>query len=123
MAGDAVEVRSAGIQAGALRPEAVHVMNELGLDISAQRSKSTDELAGKAFDYVVTTCEEAREACPYYPGARETLHWDLPDPSAVPGDEPTRLAAFREVRDELWTYVADLIRTLERDQAFASRKR
>lgn len=123
MAGGAVDVKSAGLQAGGLRPEAVTVMRELGLDISGQRSKLIDELAGEHFDVVVTTCEEAKEACPFFPGARETIHWDLPDPAAVPGNEPTRLDAFREVRDELWAYVADLIRVLERDQAFVSRKR
>ena len=123
MAGGAIEARSAGLQAGGLRQEAVTVMRELGLDISEQRSKSVDELAGERFDVVVTTCEEAKEACPFFPGARETFHWDLPDPAAVPGDETARLEAFREVRDELWAYVADLTRVLERDQAFASRKR
>jgi arsenate reductase len=123
MAAGAVDVKSAGLEAGGLRPEAVTVMHELGLDISTQRSKSVDELAGERFDVVVTTCEEAKEACPFFPGARETIHWDLPDPSAVPGDEATRLEAFREVRDELSSYYADLIRVLERDQAFASRKR
>ena len=123
MAGGAVDVMSAGLQAGGLRSEAVAVMRELGLDISGQRSKSIDELAGERFDVVVTTCEEAREACPFFPGAREMIHWDLPDPSAVPGDETARLNVFREVRDELWAYVADLSRVLERDQAFVSRKR
>jgi len=123
MGGGAIDVQSAGLQAGGLRPEAVAVMNELGLDISAQRSKSVDEIAGGKFDFVVTTCEEAKEACPFFPGARETIHWDLPDPAAVPGDEATRLDAFREVRDELWSYVADLIRVLDPVQTFASRKR
>jgi arsenate reductase len=122
MVGDAVEVRSAGLEAGRLRPEAVSVMAELGLDISAQRSKSVDELAGERFDVVVTTCDEAKEACPLFPGARETLHWGMPDPAAVEGDEATRLAAFRDVRDQLWTNVADLARELEPDQS-ASRKR
>ena len=98
-------------------------MHELGLDISKQRSKSVDEVAAERFDVVVTTCEEAKEACPFLPGARETFHWDLPDPAAVPGDEAARLEAFREVRDELWTYVADLIRVLDPVQTFASRKR
>lgn len=123
MAAGTALVKSAGLEAGGLRPEAVAVMHELGLDISAQRSKTIEELAGEKFDVVVTTCEEAKEACPFFPGARETIHWDLPDPSAVPGDERTRLDAFREVRDELWSYVADLIRVLQRDQTFASRKR
>jgi len=123
MGGGAVEVQSAGLTAGGLRPEAISVMHELGLDISAQRSKSVEDLTGERFDVVVTTCEEAKEACPFFPGARETLHWDLPDPATVSGDAQTRLEAFREVRDELWSHVADLIRSLERDQAFASRKR
>jgi protein-tyrosine-phosphatase len=123
MAGGAVEVASAGLEAGRLRPEAVAVMSELGLDISRQRSKAAEELAGQRFDVVITTCEEAKEACPLFPGAGQTLHWDLPDPAAVPGDEATRLAAFREVRDELWTKIADLVRTLEREQSTGPRAR
>lgn len=115
MAGGAVDVASAGLEAGHLRPEAVTVMNELGLDISSQRSKAADALAGQRFDVVVTTCEEAKEACPFFSGADRTLHWDLPDPAAVRGDEATRLAAFRDVRDELWTNIADLVRVLERE--------
>jgi arsenate reductase (thioredoxin) len=123
MAGDSVVVKSAGLEAGHLRPEAVAVMSELGLDISAQRSKAVDELAGEHFDVVVTTCDEAKEACPLFRGAFETLHWGLPDPAAIDGDEPTRLAAFREVRDELWAHVAELARDLERTQFVPSRKR
>jgi arsenate reductase len=123
MDGDGEVERSAGIEAGHLRPEAVTVMSELGLDISAQRSKSVDELTGERFDVVVTTCDEAKEACPLFPGAFETLHWGLPDPAAVEGDELTRLAAFRDVRDELWAHVAELARDLERTQFVPSRKR
>lgn len=123
MAGDSVEVKSAGLTASRLRPEAVTVMAELGLDISAQRSKSIDDLVGERFDIVVTTCEEAKEACPFFPGTREMVHWNLPDPAVVDGDEATRLRAFREVRDELWANIADLVRSHERDQSLASRKR
>ena len=123
MAGDGVVARSAGLEAGNLRPEAVTVMSELGLDISHQRSKSVEQVAGEHFDIVVTTCDEAKEACPLFPGAFETLHWDLPDPAAVPGDEATRLEAFRDVRDELWAQVADLSRSLERTQFVPSRNR
>jgi arsenate reductase len=123
MAGDGVVVRSAGLEAGHLRPEAVTVMSELGLDISGQRSKSVEQLAGEHFNIVVTTCDEAKEACPLFPGAFETRHWDLPDPAAVPGDEATRLEAFRDVRDELWARVADLSRSLERTQFVPSRNR
>jgi arsenate reductase len=123
MAGDGVVVQSAGLEAGRLRPEAVEVMSELGLDISAQRSKSVEDLAGEHFDVVVTTCDEAKEACPLFLGAFETLHWSLPDPAAVEGDEITRLDAFREVRDELWAHIADLARDLDRTQFVPSRKR
>ena len=123
MAGNAVDVHSAGLEAGRLRPEAVAAMGELGLDISRQRSKSIDELKGERFDVVVTTCEEAKEACPFFPGAAVTLHWDVADPAAVQGAEAARLGAFREARDELWTHVADLVHLLEQDQSFASRKR
>jgi arsenate reductase len=123
MAGGAVIVKSAGLEAGRLRPEAVAVMAELGLDISAHRSKSVDELAGDRFDVVVTTCDEAKEACPLFPGAGRTLHWDLADPAAIEGDDDTRLSAFRDVRDELWAHVAELARDLERSQSVPSRKR
>src|SRR5918999_1763557 len=122
MAGDAVEVKSAGLEAGGLRPEAVVVMGELGLDIAAQRSKSVEDLAGERFDIVVTTCDEAKGACPYFPGARQTLHWDIADPAVVAGDELARLQAFREARDDLWTRIAELTRVLDPGQSFASRK-
>ena len=121
MAGESVVVKSAGLEAGRLRPEAVSVMAELGLDISSQQSKSVEDLVGERFDIVVTTCDEAKEACPLFPGAREALHWDLRDPAAVTGDEQSRLQAFREVRDSLWTSVAALAREI--DQSAPSRNR
>lgn len=120
MAGDAVDVRSAGLVPGRLRPEAVKVMGELGLDISSQWSKSVEELAGERLEIVVTTCEEAKEACPFFPGAAVTLHWDLPDPAATVGDD-ARLMAFRDVRDELWSHIADLVRMIERSYYASTR--
>lgn len=123
MAADGVVVQSAGLEAGRLRPEAVAVMAELGLDISAQRSKSVEDLAGEHFDVVVTTCDEAKEACPLFPGAFDVLHWSIVDPAAVRGDNETKLEAFREARDELWAHIADLSRDLERTQFVSSRKR
>jgi arsenate reductase len=123
MSGDSVVVRSAGLEAGEVRPEAIAVMAELGLDISAQRSKSIGDLADEHFEVVVTTCDEAKEACPLFPGAFETLHWSVDDPAAVEGNEETRLEAFREARDELWANIADLSRGLERTQFASSRKR
>lgn len=110
-AGDRFDAGSAGTVATRLRPEAVAVMRELGIDISQQRSKTLDAVVGQPWDLVVTVCDQAREACPVIPGAGQMLHWSLDDPSAVDGDEGARLAAFRAVRDELGSRIrAELIR-------------
>jgi len=108
IAGDRFDVFSAGIEAASLRPEAVAAMKELGLDISTQRSKSVDEYTGKPFDVVVTTCDEAKEACPLFPGARRMLHWNVPDPAAVDGDPGDRAVAFRAAREMLRQKIQDV---------------
>ena len=95
------EVESAGVSPTAVRPEAVAVMRELGIDISAQRSKSVDEFAGRSFDYVITVCDNAREQCPVFPSATRRVHWSFDDPAAARGDEAARLSVFRRVRDEI----------------------
>ncbi len=95
------EVASAGTAPSRIRPEAVAVMNEIGIDISGHRSKSIDEFTGKHFDYVVTVCDNARDQCPVFPGRAERIHWGLEDPAAAQGSEPERLAAFRRIRDQL----------------------
>ena len=99
MAGDRFEVFSAGTEATRVRPEAISVMAEIGVDISDQESKTLERYLGEPFDRVVTVCDDANEACPIFPGARERLHWSFPDPSRAEGEE--RLAVFREVRDEI----------------------
>lgn len=101
LAGDSFEAFSAGTEATRIRPEAVSVMAEIGIDISGQESKTLDRYLGERFDYVVTVCDEANEACPFFPGAKKRLHWSLPDPSAAGGTEEERLAVFRSVRDRL----------------------
>ena len=101
LGGSGFEAHSAGTEATHVRPLAIRAMEEIGIDIGAQRSKTLDEYAGQPFDLVVTVCDEAREACPYFPGARAQIHWSLPDPSKATGTEESRLAVFREVRDEL----------------------
>ena len=101
LGGGGFEAHSAGTEATHVRPLAIRAMEEIGIDIGAQRSKTLDEYAGQPFDLVVTVCDEAREACPYFPGARAQIHWSLPDPSKATGTEESRLAVFREVRDEL----------------------
>ena len=76
-------------------------MNEIGVDISEQESKTLESYLGEPFDYVITVCDDANEACPFFPGAKDRLHWSLPDPSAAEGSEEERLAVFRSVRDQL----------------------
>src|SRR5215469_10351215 len=98
-AGDCFEVESAGTAPSRVRPEAIAVMKELGIDISGHRSKSVDEFSGQSFDYVLTVCDNANEVCPVYPGQTKRLHQNFEDPAAVEGSEETRLAAFRRVRD------------------------
>ncbi|MEW6638352.1 MAG: arsenate reductase ArsC [Actinomycetota bacterium] len=95
------EVHSAGTEATRVRPEAIRAMAEIGADISDQESKTLDRYLGEYFDYVITVCDAANEACPIFPGARERLHWSFMDPSQAQGDEEERLAMFREVRDEI----------------------
>jgi arsenate reductase len=97
----AYEVESAGTKATRVRPEAITVMKELGIDISDHRSKSVDEFTGQPFDYVVTVCDNARDHCPVFPGRAERIHWSFEDPAAVEGSEEQRLAAFRRIRDEI----------------------
>ncbi len=111
------EVFSAGTKPGAVRPEAVAVMKEVGIDISSHRSKSVDEFSGQLFDYVVTVCDNARDNCPVFPAGAERIHWSFEDPAAVQGTEPERLAAFRRVRDQ----IHERVRSFYRDRAIAAR--
>ena len=99
LAGDRFEVASAGTEASGLNPLAVQAMAEEGIDISLQESKTLERYVNEPFDLVITVCDEANESCPYFPNAKERRHWSLPDPSAVRGDDETKFAAFREVRD------------------------
>jgi arsenate reductase len=101
LGGDAFEVVSAGVAPTYVRPEAIAVMQEVDIDISAHRSKSVDEFLGLDFDYVITVCDNANERCPVFPAKTERLHWSFDDPAAAKGDEPTKLAVFRRVRDEI----------------------
>jgi arsenate reductase (thioredoxin) len=106
-AGERFEVESAGTKATFVRPEAIAVMRELGIDISAHRSKNVEEFEGQKFDYVITVCDNARETCPVFFGAAEKLHRDFEDPAAITGSDERRLAIFRRVRDELRGYLRE----------------
>jgi arsenate reductase len=101
LAEDWFEVHSAGTEATHVRPLAIRAMDEIGIDISHQESKTLEQYLGEPFDYVITVCDEANEACPLFPGAKGRLHWSFEDPSQVTGSEEERLAVFRRVRDEI----------------------
>jgi len=100
LAGDRFEVLSAGTIASFVRPQAIAVMNELGIDISNHRSKSVDEFLNSDFDYVITVCDHANQHCPSFPGPVERIHWSVDDPVGS-GSGAADLMAFRLARDEL----------------------
>ena len=103
---------SAGTEETRVRPLAVAAMAEIGIDISAQESKTLDRYLHETFDVVVTVCDQARESCPVFTGARTHEHWSLPDPSRAAGSEEERLAVYRAVRDELSRRIRELITRL-----------
>src|SRR5215471_10058940 len=95
------EAFSAGTEATHVRPLAVRVMAELGIDISGQESKTLDRYVNQPFDAVITVCDQANEACPVFFGARQRLHWSFPDPSKAEGNEDQQLEVYRQVRDAI----------------------
>ncbi len=82
LGGGRFEVESAGTRPGSVRPEAVEAMREAGVDISAHRSKSVDEFAGREFDYVITVCDNAAANCPVFPGKAERVHRSFEESAA-----------------------------------------
>ena len=110
--GHRFEVSSAGTRPSSVRPEAIAVMAELGIDISSHRSKHVDEFLHREFACVFTVCDNAREACPVLPGQPNIIHWSFEDPAAVEGSEAERLAAFRRIRDQIHARVREFAATL-----------
>jgi arsenate reductase len=110
LAGEQVEVLSAGTRPAGVNPHAVRAMAELGIDISRQRSKSVDEFAGQQFDWVITVCDHAREVCPVFPGGGERVHHSFEDPASAP--EEQKPEAFRRVRDALGKWLAELAKKM-----------
>ena len=100
-------MESAGSKPSIVRPEAIAVMKELGIDISGHRSKYVDEFDGQQFDYVITVCDNARESCPVFFGGAERLHHSFDDPAALDDSEEERLNLFRRVRNELRVYLRE----------------
>ncbi|MBA3632784.1 MAG: arsenate reductase ArsC [Acidobacteria bacterium] len=107
------EIFSAGTRPSVVRPEAIKVLREIGIDISNNQSKSVDEFVNEEIDYVLTVCDNAQENCPYFPTKTRLIHHSFADPAEVEGGEETRLAAFRRVRDEIKEYLKnDFVKTI-----------
>jgi arsenate reductase (thioredoxin) len=92
---------SAGTEATRVRPLAVRAMEEIDIDVSGQESKTLERYLHEPFDYVITVCDDANEACPFFPGVANRLHWSFEDPSKAEGSEEERLVVFRSVRDRI----------------------
>jgi arsenate reductase (thioredoxin) len=105
---------SAGTDATSVRPEAIFAMSELGVDISKQTSKIMERYLGEPFNYVVTVCDDANEACPVFPGAENRLHWSFQDPSRAQGSDEERLEVFRTVRDEIQARISNELLAADR---------
>ena len=102
------EAHSAGLEPGRLNPVVVQVMKEIGMDISANKTKAVSDFLERQFDYVVTVCDEtSAERCPVFPGNTRRLHWGFPDPSAFQGSPDLRLMRTREVRDAIKSKVEE----------------
>jgi arsenate reductase len=101
MGGDRYDVVSAGTVTTSVRMEAIAAMREIGIDIGGHTSKTLARFLGQPFDEVITVCDDANDACPIFPGARNRRHWSIPDPSNVEGSEGDRLRAFRNARDQI----------------------
>ena len=113
--GDRFEVHRAGTEPKGINPLTLNVLAAAGIDASFARSKSVDEFLGRSFDYVVTVCDQARQSCPVFPGAHESLHWGYEDPAAAQGTDDERLAVFRKVLIQIGERVAQFV-TLTRRQ-------
>ena len=110
LAGDRFEVFSAGTKPAGVNPTAVAAMREAGVDISAQESKNVATYLGQHFGYIITVCDNAKEACPIFPGPAQRIHWSFDDPASASGSEQQRFEVFRRVRDEIRGRIEEWIR-------------
>ena len=108
-AGNKAVVYSAGIETHGVNPKAIQVMAEDGIDISHHTSNNIDEYMNIAFDYVITVCDNANEACPFFPGKTERFHENFPDPAKATGTPDEILTEFRRVRDMIKVYALNFV--------------
>jgi arsenate reductase len=107
--GDHYDVYSAGTERTHVRPLAIEVTEEIGVDLSGHTSNTIEDLGDRTFDVIVTVCDAAREACPYLPAETENLHRSFEDPSAAEGSAEERRVVFRRVRDDLAAWIDDTL--------------
>ncbi|MFW9849740.1 MAG: arsenate reductase ArsC [Candidatus Thorarchaeota archaeon] len=102
LGGEDFEVVSAGTNISTeVNPFAIEVLKERGAPVEGLHPKKVNQFTGHSFDLVITVCDNAKKQCPHFPGAKEMLHWSLPDPAAAQGTYEEILAIFRETRDEI----------------------
>ncbi len=118
--GDIIAACSAGIETHGLNPNAVQVMAEAGVDISAHKSKHLDEFKGQELDYVITVCGHAHENCPFFPGKCKVVHVGFPDPPQLAQElaeagagKEEQLDCYRKVRDAIKEFVLTLPESLD----------
>lgn len=114
IAGDRFEAQSAGIEPGVLNPYVVQVMQEIGFDISGNKTTGVFDLyrSGAMFSYVIAVCDGANaERCPIFPGVAKRLDWEFSDPSALKGTDEEKLQGTRVIRDQIKARIEEWVKT------------
>ncbi|MCD4658316.1 MAG: arsenate reductase ArsC [Planctomycetes bacterium] len=101
MLGNKYECFSAGTDATSVNPNAIEIMEEIGIDIASQKSEDARKYIGQEFDIVVTVCDNAKESCPFFPGAKKYIHKSFEDPASEIGTSEEKLMIFRKIRDQI----------------------
>jgi arsenate reductase len=109
-AGSKAQIYSAGIETHGVNPKAIQVMAEDGIDISGHTSNHVDEYKDIPFDYVITVCDNANEACPFFPGNVKRFHHNFPDPAKATGTAEEIMDEFRRVRDMIKVYAENFVK-------------
>lgn len=110
-AGDRAAVFSAGIETHGVNPKAIAAMKEDGIDISHHTSNNINEYLHKDFDFVITVCDNAKENCPFFPGAVKMIHKDFPDPAKAKGNDEEVMEQFRKVRNDIRAFAKEFVDT------------
>jgi arsenate reductase len=113
--GDDFEVASAGTDPRGVNPLTVRVLDEAGIESGSLSSKSVQEFVGREFEYVITVCDQARQACPVFPGSHNSLHWGYEDPAQATGSDEERIGAFRDVFRQLGQRIAQFVEIARRE--------